>query len=285
MSDFCDESGIHLHVTAAYSPEENGVSERGNRTVAQKARAMMIQSGVPQLFWFEACRTAVFLINRTITAALSDNRTPFEAWNFRKPSVEHLRVFGCQSFMLIRKESRTSKYSPVSSEGILMGFMEDNFDYRIYDLTSKTIRISHHVTFNESVFPCVNQNPTPWLPDDFLLPCLTSKDNPVTSVNPPRLELIDDDDLSLEEMAKGEKTKAVVTEVSHRDVSTDDSEVSQQPMPCKPPTQVSCQTPQSDTQSPALLEPTPARTSARLKGAIPSYKGMGAVWQDTNLNN
>lgn len=47
MSEYCEQSGIQLHVTAAHTPEENGVSERGNRTVAQKARAMMLQSGIP----------------------------------------------------------------------------------------------------------------------------------------------------------------------------------------------------------------------------------------------
>lgn len=54
MSEYCEETGIQLHVTAAHTPEENGVSERGNRTVAQKPRAMMIQSGVPLRFWSEA---------------------------------------------------------------------------------------------------------------------------------------------------------------------------------------------------------------------------------------
>lgn len=154
MSEFCDESGISLHVTAAHTPEENGVSERGNRTVAQKARAMMIQSGVPLRFWFEACNTAVFLMNRTITAAVSGNRTPFEVWNFRKPSIKHLKVFGCQTFTLIRKDVRESKYSPVSSEGILLGFTDDNYNYRVYDFDSKKVITIHHATFNKSNFPC-----------------------------------------------------------------------------------------------------------------------------------
>lgn len=145
--------GIVLHLTAAHSPEENGVSERGNRTISTKARSMMLEASMPLRFWVQACKTAVFLTNRTITTSLSDNRSPFEAWHFRKPLVDHLKVFGCLSYALIRKELRGSKFNPVSSPGVLMGFDEDNFKFHIYDLASEKVIITHHATFNENVFP------------------------------------------------------------------------------------------------------------------------------------
>lgn len=91
------EQGVVLHLKASHSPEENGVSERGNRTISTKARSMMFESSMPLRFWVQACKTAVFLTNRTITCALSENRTPFEAWHYREPSVNHVRVFGCLS--------------------------------------------------------------------------------------------------------------------------------------------------------------------------------------------
>lgn len=98
------ELGIILHLTAGHTPEQNGVSERGNRTIATRARSLMLQSGLPIKFWFLACSTAVFLTNRCYTRALPDGVTPFETWFYRKPSVRHLRVFGCQCFRLVRKE-------------------------------------------------------------------------------------------------------------------------------------------------------------------------------------
>jgi hypothetical protein len=118
----------------------------------------MIQAGLPSRFWYLACSTAVFLTNRTITKAVSEFRTPFEIWHFRKPSIHHLRVFGCQAFRLIRKELRESKFSPVSSEGVLVGFEQDNFNYLIYDLAENKCFISHHATFNESVYPFRQKN-------------------------------------------------------------------------------------------------------------------------------
>jgi hypothetical protein len=95
------ELGIELHLTSGYAPEENGVSERGMRIINTKARCMMIQSGLPSKFWFLSCSAAVFLTNRTVTKSLADFKTPFEIWHFCKPSISHLRVFGCQSFRLI----------------------------------------------------------------------------------------------------------------------------------------------------------------------------------------
>ena len=117
---------------------------------------MMLESGLPLRFWFLACSAAVFLSNRTLTKAVDNHRTPFKLWHFRKPSVDHLRVFGCQSFRLIRKELRDSKFSPVTSEGVLVGYDQDNFNYLIYDLSERKIRISHDVKFKEDHFPFIN---------------------------------------------------------------------------------------------------------------------------------
>lgn len=117
--------GIELHLTAGHAPMQNGVAERSNRSISEKARAMMIQAHLPLCFWFYACQTAVFLLNCTITKAVSSFKTPFELWHYRKPSVSHLRVFGCQAFRLVRKELRDSKYAPVTSEGVLVGYKQD----------------------------------------------------------------------------------------------------------------------------------------------------------------
>lgn len=114
---------------------------------------MMIKSGVPLSFWYLACGAVVFLTNRSIITAVSDNRTPFEVWYFRKPCISHLRVFGCKPYQHIHKEVRHSKFEPVSSEGVLVGYDQDNFNYQIFDLSTQKVVMSHDATFEENVFP------------------------------------------------------------------------------------------------------------------------------------
>lgn len=120
----------------------------------------MLESGIPLRFWVQACQNALFLTNRIVTAALSENWTPFEAWHYRKPSINHIRGFGCLAYSLIRNEIKGSKFSPVSSHGVLVGFDEDNYNYHIYDMKSQKIIVTHHASFDENTFPFLN-NSTP----------------------------------------------------------------------------------------------------------------------------
>ncbi|XP_060195162.1 uncharacterized protein LOC132624392 [Lycium barbarum] len=54
---FCEENGIHRELTTPYTPEQNGVAERKNRTVVEMGRSMMHSRGVPKCFWAEAVAT------------------------------------------------------------------------------------------------------------------------------------------------------------------------------------------------------------------------------------
>jgi transposase InsO family protein len=62
---FCKSQGIVDEPTVAYTPEQNGVSERLNRTLVEKARTMMIESGVSNELWGEAILCATYLTNRS----------------------------------------------------------------------------------------------------------------------------------------------------------------------------------------------------------------------------
>jgi transposase InsO family protein len=88
----CVKSGIKHQFTTPYTPQQNGVVERKNRTVMEMARALLKSMGVPGKFWAEAVRHAVYLLNRLPSKAMGD-RTPYEAWNGRRPHLGHLRIF------------------------------------------------------------------------------------------------------------------------------------------------------------------------------------------------
>jgi transposase InsO family protein len=88
------DTGVKRHLTAPYSPQQNGVIERRNQTVVGMTRCMLKAKGMPGVFWGEAVTTAVYVLNRAHTRSV-DGKTPYETWYWKKPAVEHLRVFGC----------------------------------------------------------------------------------------------------------------------------------------------------------------------------------------------
>ncbi|CAL8154967.1 unnamed protein product [Prunus armeniaca] len=90
---FCDEVGLERQLTVAYSPQQNGVAERKNRTIVEMSKAMMNEEKLPYMFWGEAVNTTVYIQNRCPTKALNTTN-PFEAFSGRIPGIKHLRVFG-----------------------------------------------------------------------------------------------------------------------------------------------------------------------------------------------
>lgn len=193
---FCDEMGINLHSTAPYTPSQNGVSEAANKTINAKARAMLITANLPQRFWYHAAETAVFIHNRTICKASGDlNITPFELWHKRKPDISHLRIFGCAAQILIRKSQRGGKFEEVTEDGILLGFVDDNFNYKVFNLDSNRVVISHNVYFDETRFPFQShpiQTPVEEEPHDAV-----PEDDSNRHISPVTTPTHDDDDITL----------------------------------------------------------------------------------------
>ncbi|KAK4402464.1 Retrovirus-related Pol polyprotein from transposon TNT 1-94 [Sesamum angolense] len=144
---FCEEEGIEHQTTVSYNPQQNGVSERKNRTVMEMARSMLQEKHLPKAFWAEAVYTAVYLLNRCPTKAVQ-NMTPIEAWSGKKPSAKHLRVFGSICYVHIPTEKR-HKLEEKTEKGIFLGYSTQSKGYRIYNLKTKKLIISRDVEFDE----------------------------------------------------------------------------------------------------------------------------------------
>lgn len=78
FNDFCKHDGIKRQLTIVYTPQQNGVAERKNKTVMNLVRAMLSVKGMLKTFWPEAVRWAIHVLNRSPTLAVK-NRTPEEA--------------------------------------------------------------------------------------------------------------------------------------------------------------------------------------------------------------
>jgi len=116
MEDRLGQKGFEFQITAPGTAQQNPRAERGNKTLKSKARTAMIAAGIPRQFWLEICTAIVYLNNRTITTALSLNKTPFEAFRHAKPSVGHVQTLGCAVYRLVAKANRDGAWDKVSSK-------------------------------------------------------------------------------------------------------------------------------------------------------------------------
>lgn len=136
--------GIQTQLTASYSPQQNGVAERKNRTLMEMARCMLIDAGLPNKFWGEAVVTANFIQNRVLTR--QKKLTPYELWNGEKPSVKNFRVFGSKCFVHVPPQKR-QKLDNTGIEMIFLGYDEQSKAYRCYNSVSRKVIISRDVRF------------------------------------------------------------------------------------------------------------------------------------------
>lgn len=148
LRSFCKDKGIKMEYTVPYTPEQNGVAERMNRTLEEKARSMLFDSDVDRSFWGEAVQTAAFLTNRSPATALGEKITPFEMWEKRKPDVSKLRVFGSLAYCHIPKE-RQRKLDEKTWKGVFIGYGING--YRIWDPRRQRIVTVRDVVIDEGV--------------------------------------------------------------------------------------------------------------------------------------
>ncbi len=187
LGPWLKSKGIVHEKSAPYTPEQNGRAERLNRTLMERARAMLSDSGVSKFLWPEAVLTANYLRNRSPVAGSS--HVPLHHFSKSKPSVSHLRVFGCPVAVKIPKPD--SKVSPYSTSGVFLGYDLSHSNYRVYLPLSNRVVTTADVKFyeNSTAVPPDPDSPEsetvtlPDLPEMTLSPKLSTPPSPSTPVS------------------------------------------------------------------------------------------------------
>ena len=148
---FCEDNGIKRQLTNDYSPNENGVAERMNRTLVEMGRCQLIQANLEKQFWGESVNTANFIRNRSPSKTLPSNTTPYELWFNRKPIYKNMKTFGCIAYVHINKEKR-KKLDDKSRTCIFIGYSQYKNGYKLMDLNTYEVIISRDVVFEENKF-------------------------------------------------------------------------------------------------------------------------------------
>ncbi|GJY70425.1 retrovirus-related pol polyprotein from transposon TNT 1-94 [Tanacetum coccineum] len=161
FAELCAKHGIRHEFTAPYSPQQNGIAERKNRTLKEMVTAMLISSGMSQDMWGEAILTATYLLNKI--PRKEKEETPYELWMGRKPSYQYLRVWGCLAKVAV-PTPKAQKIGPKSVDCIFIGYAKNNTAYRFIvhesknpDIQKNTIMESRNASFFENIFPCLSK--------------------------------------------------------------------------------------------------------------------------------
>ncbi|MBW0567350.1 hypothetical protein O181_107065 [Austropuccinia psidii MF-1] len=128
------------------TPQHNGYVERANRTIIEKTRCLLGSSNLPNHYWAEAMSTATLLSNLILTPSRV-NKSPYSLWTNPSPQVR------CLAFISTPKNHRSWKLGPAGTEGILLGYENENTSYRILQVSDAKIIITKHATSNENKFP------------------------------------------------------------------------------------------------------------------------------------
>ena len=150
FNKFCVDKGIMHQFTNPYTPEQDGISERLNRTLIESARSMLYHAKMPLKFWAEAVNTATYLHSRSPTSALKD-KTPFESWFGKKPNVSNLKVFGSVCFVHTPDPLR-KKLDLKCRKAVFVGYPLESKGYKVYEVDAKYFTRCRDVLFHENKF-------------------------------------------------------------------------------------------------------------------------------------
>ncbi|MBW0558315.1 hypothetical protein O181_098030 [Austropuccinia psidii MF-1] len=126
FKNHCIELGINHIISPPYTPQHNPFAERGNRSILEKARCILLQSKLPTKYWAEAVSTATFL-----------------------------------SWLKIPTHSIKNKFNSKAWDGIFLGYENEASSYRILRISDQKVIISKHVIFDENKFPSLSSQTQP----------------------------------------------------------------------------------------------------------------------------
>jgi transposase InsO family protein len=128
LSKYCDEHIIRQRFSDAYTPQQNGLAERFNRTILESLRTIILDSGLRQNLWNEILSASVLTMNQVPTH--KSKKSPFELFKHQVIPLNYFRPIG-NPVAVISSNKRKTKLDPRGELGRLIGFNAELKSYRI----------------------------------------------------------------------------------------------------------------------------------------------------------
>ena len=140
--------GTKREFSAPYCQQENGTSERLNRSLLEKTRCIMFESKCPIYLWGDAIKTACYIYNRIPQA--KRGASPYELWFNNKLELKHMKIFGSIAYANIPVKITGGKFNRRAKSGRMIGYSSESKSYILWDEEKRTQHESRDVIFEES---------------------------------------------------------------------------------------------------------------------------------------
>ncbi|GFW87114.1 retrovirus-related Pol polyprotein from transposon TNT 1-94 [Trichonephila clavipes] len=154
VHEILHSNGITQRLTAPYTPEQNGASEREMRTTIEMARTLKYSTpevSFSAAIWVELVNSAIYILNRTGKSSI-ENTSPYELWLKKKPRLKHLRIIGSPCYAHVPAQKRR-KMDKKAIQGYLVGYDGDE-RYGIWLKKEHKVILSRDVIFQEKAGKC-----------------------------------------------------------------------------------------------------------------------------------
>ncbi|GKE82234.1 retrovirus-related pol polyprotein from transposon TNT 1-94 [Tanacetum coccineum] len=148
LVNICDEKRISQNFSSLYTPEQNGVAERKNRTLIEAARTMLSGSVFSKQYWTKVVATACYTQNKS-TIVKRNLKSPYEIFHGRIPNIDFLHVFKCPVYIHNHKYY-LGKFDEKADDGYFLGYSLVSKAFRVFNTRRQQIEETYHITFDES---------------------------------------------------------------------------------------------------------------------------------------
>ena len=114
-TEFCRDEDITRQCIVHYTPQQNRVAKRMNKTLLERVRCMLSNSDISRSFQVEAVSTICYLVNCSSCIAI-DFKTPIVVWPNKLVEYSMLKVFGCLTYYHVSE----GKLEPKAKKGFFM---------------------------------------------------------------------------------------------------------------------------------------------------------------------
>ncbi|GJW60334.1 putative ribonuclease H-like domain-containing protein [Tanacetum coccineum] len=160
MSEFCEKKGIKREFSIARTPQQNGVAERRNRTLIEAARTML--ATLSYLLHF-GLKQLILLAKNKVLVVKPHNKTPYELFRGRIPSLSFMKSFGCH-VTILNTLDHLGKFDGMSDDRFFVGYSLNSKAFRVYNIRNRKVEENLHVRFLEDKLIIAGDGPK-WLFD------------------------------------------------------------------------------------------------------------------------